>query len=79
MNINYQRDRQGIFSLVLGMLGMGLWFIPMISIFVNFFCLYLGSIGLETRYRDLALSGIVLGCIGFILTCLRSGLVYFLA
>lgn len=78
MNINDQRDRQGIISLGIGILGMVFWMIPIIGIIVNCIGVFFGIKGLETRFRELSIIGILLGCIGFILTCLRSGLVYFL-
>lgn len=72
MRLDKDRDTYGVFAIILGILGMVLWAVPMISIFVNFICIYCARVGMNSRFRDISFAAFLLGIIGFFLTLLRS-------
>lgn len=78
MDFNRDRNNHAVVALILGIMGIILWAIPIIGIFVNIICIYTAAVGINTRLREISVAGLVLGIIGVILTILRSGLVFFL-
>lgn len=72
MRLDKERDNYSLVAVALGILGMVLWAIPMISIFVNFICIYCARVGLYSRFRGISFAAFILGIIGFFLTLLRS-------
>lgn len=79
MKIYKERDQYGIVGLGLGILGMVLWAVPIVGIFVNLICIYCAVLGRETRYKDISFAALILGIIGTILTIFRSAFVFFVS
>lgn len=67
----------GIASAIIGALSMVTWLIPLIGIITSFAAIMTGLQAIDNEQDGWALAGIVLGIAGFILTFVRSGLVYF--
>ena len=78
MKLYEERIGRVITGFVLGILSVGLWLIPLAGILTSIACLFLSVQGLESRYSRLSLASLLLGGIGFVLTILRSLLVYYL-
>lgn len=73
-----ENDRFGLFSVIAGIVSLVAWLIPMVGIIVSIAAAGFGLIALDSDSEKIAIGGIALSIIGFILTFLRSGLVYFM-
>ncbi len=80
MMVMYIIDKEkdfGIPSLITGILSMFLWLIPLAGFFSGIISIVLGYISLKAENNGAAVSGLILGSLGLILTFLRSGLVFY--
>ena len=74
----YKETRQhGIASAVLGTIGMATWLVPVLGLIVTIPAIGLGIYAFDNDKDNFAIAGLALGILGFVLTILRSGLVYF--
>lgn len=59
---------KAIASLVLGILGLGAWYLPLLGYPITIVGLVMGIMGLKSLKRGMAIAGIVLSAIGLLLT-----------
>ncbi len=64
-----------ICSLILGIVGLGIWAISAASLIVNIGCIHFAIIGLEGKYKVASLGTLALGFTGLIMTIGRLVLI----
>lgn len=72
------KSHYSLFSVILGLVSLIAWLLPILGIFTSLGSLGTGLVGIDSDQERLAVGGILLGALGFVLTLLRSGLGYFL-
>lgn len=70
--MNGERGQEAIISLLFGIAGMILWFLPIIGYLVTIMGGILGLNCLNSEKRDIAMASLVLNSIGFVLSIIRS-------
>lgn len=64
-----------IYSLILGIAGLGIWSITAASVIINIGCIHFAIIGLDGKYRIASLGTLALGFTGLIMTIARLVLI----
>ena len=78
MRIDNDLSNYSIASVIIGSIGLVLWLIPLLAIFVSFIGGYTGIKGYHSEKGRLSKAGIFFSVLSFILSVLRSGYVYFM-
>ena len=78
MRIDNDLSNYSIASVVIGSISLIVWLIPLLAIFVSFIGGYTGIKGYHSEKGRLSKAGIFFSIMGFVLSVLRSGYVYFM-